>query len=225
MSEEKQLDYESLQLKERLEIHELQGLIGKALADSSKTEDDLIKIIPNAKYEQIVQALKNMLFLKLITKEGFPVKYSLSPEVKEKLTEKKKLSENDKNVLKLAVIIESKSNDKLELRKGMEHILESLRNDNEYFLYDSSLADIVVHDDLFSTYISATLSCNEINSLFKIIYFYGATSVEVLKPDKFNVTISDLQKTILIITDMTHGYAQMIHKLKRENEALSKLKK
>lgn len=222
---DKQLDYESLQLKEKLEIQELQNLIGKALGDSSKTEDDLISLIPNAKYEQIVQALKNMLFLKLITKEGFPVKYSLSPEVKEKLIERKKLSENDKNVLKLAVIIESKSNDKLDLRKGMEHILESLRNDGEYFLYDSSLADIVVHDDLFSTYISANLSCNEINSLFKLIYFYGATSVEVLKPDKFNVTISDLQKTIMIITDMTHGYAQMIHKLKRENEALSKLKK
>ena len=222
---DKQLDYESLQLKEKLEIQELQNLIGKTLADSSKTEDDLLKLIPNAKYDQIVQALKNMLFLKLITKEGFPVKYSLSPEVKEKLTERKKLSENDKNVLKLAVIIESKSNDKLDLRKGMEHILESLRNDSEYFLYDSSLADIVVHDDLFSTYISATLSCNEINSLFKLIYFYGATSVEILKPDKFNVTISDLQKTAMIITDMTHGYAQMIFKLKKENEALSKLKK
>ncbi|HRS42336.1 MAG TPA: hypothetical protein P5530_00440 [Candidatus Diapherotrites archaeon] len=221
---EKQLDYDSLQLKEKLEIQELQNLIGKHLADSSKTEDDLIRLIPNARYEQIVQALKNMLFLKLITKEGFPVKYSLSSEVKDKLTERKRLSENDKNTIKVAVIIESKSNDKLSLRKGMEQILESLKNDNEYLIYDSNLAEIVVHDDLFSTYISATLSCNEINSLFKLIYFYGATSVEVLKPDKLNVTISDLQNTIMIITDMTHGYAQMIHTLKKENEALSKLR-
>jgi hypothetical protein len=221
---EKQLDYEALQLKEKLEIQELQNLIGKHLADSSKTEDDLIRLIPNARYEQIVQALKNMLFLKLITKEGFPVKYSLSSEVKDKLTERKRLSENDKNTIKVAVIIESKSNDKLSLRKGMEQILESLKNDNEYLIYDSNLAEIVVHDDLFSTYISATLSCNEINSLFKLIYFYGATSVEVLKPDKLNVTISDLQNTIMIITDMTHGYAQMIHTLKKENEALSRLR-
>ena len=122
---EKQLDYEALQLKEKLEIQELQNLIGKHLADSSKTEDDLIRLIPNARYEQIVQALKNMLFLKLITKEGFPVKYSLSSEVKDKLTERKRLSENDKNTIKVAVIIESKSNDKLSLRKGMEQILES----------------------------------------------------------------------------------------------------
>ena len=221
---EKQLDYDSLQLKEKLEIQELQNLIGKHLADSSKTEDDLIRLIPNARYEQIVQALKNMLSLKLITKEGFPVKYSLSSEVKDKLTERKRLSENDKNTIKVAVIIESKSNDKLSLRKGMEQILESLKNDKEYLIYDSTLAEIVVHDDLFSTYISATLSCNEINSLFKLIYFYGATSVEVLKPDKLNVTISDLQNTIMIITDMTHGYAQMIHTLKKENEALSRLR-
>ena len=44
---EKQLDYEALQLKEKLEIQELQNLIGKHLADSSKTEDDLIRLIPN----------------------------------------------------------------------------------------------------------------------------------------------------------------------------------
>lgn len=219
---EKQLDYESLQLKERFEIQELQNHIGKHLADSAKTEDDLIKLIPNATYDQIVKALKNMLFLKLITKEGFPVKYSLSPLVRDKLTEQKRLSENDKNTIKVAVIIESKSNDKLSLRKGMEQILESLKKDEEYYIYDSSLADIIVHDDLFSTYISANLSCNEINSLFKLVYFYGATSVEVLKPDKFNVTISDLQKTIMIITDMTHGYAEMIHALKRENAALTR---
>ena len=148
----------------------------------------------------------------------------MSSEVKDKLTERKRLSENDKNTIKVAVIIESKSNDKLSLRKGMEQILESLKNDKEYLIYDSTLAEIVVHDDLFSTYISATLSCNEINSLFKLIYFYGATSVEVLKPDKLNVTISDLQNTIMIITDMTHGYAQMIHTLKKENEALSRLR-
>lgn len=225
MPEEKQLDYESLQLKERLEIQELQNQIAKALADSSKIEDDLIKLFPNAKYEQIVQALKNMLFLKLITKAGFPVSYSLAAGIKEKLIEKKKLSENDKNLLKVSVLIESKSSDKLDLRKGMEHILESLKNDNEYLTYDINLAEIILHDDLFSTYISATLSCNSLNSLFKLIYFYGATNVEILKPDKFTTTISDLQRTALIITDMTHGYAQMIFKLKKENEVLSKLNK
>ena len=48
--------------KRKLEIQELQNLIGKHLADSSKTEDDLIRLIPNARYEQIVQALKTCCF-------------------------------------------------------------------------------------------------------------------------------------------------------------------
>lgn len=225
MSEEKQLDYESQKLKENLELQELQTIIGKALSISPKTEDDLIKLIPNAKYEQIVQALKNMLFLKIITKEGFPVTYSLAPGVKDKLIEKKKISENDKNLLKVALMIETKSNDKSDLRKGMEQIMDSLKIDDQYLIYDISLADIVVHDDLFSTYISANLSCNSITSLFRLIYFYGATSVEVIKPDKFTATISDLQQAAFTITDMTHGYAQMIFKLRKENSELAKLRK
>ena len=225
MSEEKQLDYESLKLKENLELQELQTIIGKALSESSMTEDDLIKLVPNAKYDQIVSALKNMLFLKVITKNGFPVTYSLASGVKEKLFEKKKLSENDKNLLKASVMIEAKSNDKSDLRKGMEQISAALKADEHYLIYDINLADIIVHDDLFSTYISASLSCDSINSLFRLIYFYGATSVEVIKPDKFTVTISDLQQAALTITDMTHGYAQMIFKLRKENSELSKLRK
>lgn len=122
-------------------------------------------------------------------------------------------------------MIETKSNDKSELRKGMEQIMDSLKIDDQYLIYDISLADIVVHDDLFSTYISANLSCNSITSLFRLIYFYGATSVEVIKPDKFTVTISDLQQAAFTITDMTHGYAQMIFKLRKENSELAKLRK
>lgn len=222
---EDQLNYETQQVKERRELQELQAIIGKHLSESPKTEDDLIRLIPNAKYDQIIAVLKNMLFLKLITKEGFPVKYSLSSEIKEKLIDRKRISENDKNLLKVAVLIESKSNDKSDLRKAMEHIADSLKADEQYLIYNLDIAEIVVHDDLFSTYISAELSCNSINSLFRLIYFYGATSVEILKPEKFNVHISDLQQASQIITDMTHGYAQMIFQLRKENEELGKLKR
>ncbi len=223
--EEKQLDHESQKLKEAREMQELQAIIGKSLSESPKTEDELLKLIPNANYDQIVSVLKNMLFLKLITKEGFPVKYSLASGIKEKLLERKKISENDKNLIKLTLLIESKSNDKIELRKGMEQITDALKKDEQYLIYNIDIAEIVVHDDLFSTYISAELSCNSINALFRLIYFYGATSVEILKPDKFVVTIYDLQQSAQIITDMTHGYAQMIYDLRKQNSELAKLRK
>jgi hypothetical protein len=166
-----------------------------------------------------------MLFLKLITKEGYPVVYSLSKEIQEGLTEKKKLSENDKNQLKVAVLIESKANDKGELRKAMEQIADALKKDENYYIYSLDIAEIILHDDLFSTYISAEVSCSTLGSLFRLIYYYGATSVEILRPEKLNVTIGDLQQTSQVITDMTHGYAQMIFQLKQENAELSKLRR
>jgi len=225
MDETKQLDYESQKLKDYRDMIELQTIIGKYLSEGSKTEDDLIKLVPNAKYDQIVGVLKNMLFLKLITKDGYPVKYSISKEISEKLIERKRISESDKNLIKISVLIESKSNDKVSLRKTNEQIAESLRKDESYLVYDLSIAEIVLDGDLFSTYISAEISCNSINSVFRLIYFYGATSIEILKPDKYTVSLSDLQQSAQIITDMTHGYAQMIYELRNKNAEMSKFKK
>jgi len=220
-----ELDYESSQLKERVAIQELQTLVGKELKNGSKTEDELLSAIPGAKYDELIKVLKNMLFLKLITKEGYPIKYSLSKEVQESLSEKKKIAETDKNQIKVAILIESKANDKGDLRKAMEQISSALKTDEVYTIYSLDIAEIILHEDLFSTFISAELSCQNISSLFRLIYFYGATSVEILKPDKYTVTISDLQQTSHIITEMTHGYAQMIYDLKRENAELSKLRR
>jgi hypothetical protein len=104
----------------------------------------------------------------------------------------------------------------------MEKILSSLKEDNAYFVYDSSLAEIVVHDDLFSTYISAEVSCADLFNLFRLIYYYGVTSIDVLRPDKLNVPISDLQNSLQTIVDMVHGYAGMIYDLKKKNDLLSK---
>lgn len=220
-----ELDYESSQLKEKIAMQDLQILVGKELKNGPRTEDDLLKVIPGAKYDELIKVLKNMLFLKLITKEGYPVVYSLSKEIQEGLTEKKKLSENDKNQLKVAVLIESKANDKGELRKAMEQIADALKKDENYYIYSLDIAEIILHDDLFSTYISAEVSCSTLGSLFRLIYYYGATSVEILRPEKLNVTIGDLQQTSQVITDMTHGYAQMIFQLKQENAELSKLRR
>jgi len=219
------LDYESSQLKEQREIMELQGLVGKQLATGPKTEEELMQAIPGAKYEEIVKVLKSMLFLKLITKDGYPVRYSLSSFVQQGIQDKKNILENDKNLIRVAILIESKANDKSELRKAMDTIADSLKKDENYYIYSLDIAEIILHDDLFSTYISAEVSCPSIFSLFRLIYFYGATSVEILKPDKYIISISDLQQTSHIITEMTHGYAQMIYQLKQENAELSKLKR
>lgn len=220
----KELDYESLKLKEKINRNDLQTLIGKELKNGPKTEDDFLKAYPNIKYEDLIAVLKNMLFLKLITKEGYPITYSLSKEVLEQLEKKKRLREGDKNQLLVSILIESKSNNKGDLRKATEEIASALKKDADYHIHSIEIADIILHDDLFSTYISAELSCVSLNALFKLIYFYGTTSVEILRPDKLTVGISDLQQASKIIVDMTHGYADMIFKLSKENAELSRVR-
>jgi hypothetical protein len=220
MAEE--ISFKEQEIKKENDLKNLRDLIAKSLHKSPKTDDDLKKEFSNASYEEILTVLKNMLSLKLIKKEGFPVKYHLSDEIKKTLERRKELSENDKNLIRVSIIIESKSDDKTVLREAMEKILKSLKEDSAYFVYDSTLADIVVHDDLFSTYISAEVSCADLFNLFRLIYYYGVTAIDVLKPEKLNVGISDLQNSLQTIVDMVHGYAGMIYDLKKKNEILSK---
>ena len=214
--------FDEQEIKKQYDLKNLRDLIAKSLSKNAKTDDDLKKEFPEAKYEEILAVLKNMLSLKLIKKEGFPVKYSLSDEISKTLEQRKELSNTDRNPIKVSIIIESKSDNKTVLREAMEKILSSLKEDKEYFVYDSSLAEIIVHDDLFSTYISAEVSCKDLFNLFRLIYYYGVTSIDVLKPEKLNVGISDLQNSLQTIVDMVHGYAGMIYELKQKNDLLSK---
>ncbi len=212
------------EIKKQYNLKELREVIAKSLSKGPKTDNDLRKEIPEAKYEEILNVLKNMLSLKLIKKDGFPVKYSLSEGILKTLEKRKELSDTDKHIIRANLIIESKSNDKGLLRTAMEKILDSLKKDENYFIYESSLADIVVHDDLFSTYISAEVSCSDLFNLFRLVYFYGVTSIDIIKPDKLNVPVSDLQSSLTTIVDMIHGYADMIYELKNKNDVLSKKK-
>ena len=224
VNQEEPISFKDEELKKNLSIIDLRNLIAKNLSTGDKTEEDLKKLIPGATYEELVLALRNMLTLKLIKKEGFPIKYSLSLDIKEKLAKRKEISNTDQNPIKVSIIIESMASDKGALREAMEEILERLKKDSNYKVYEASLAEVVVQEatSLFSTYIEAEVSCLDFQSLLKLIYYYGVTSIDVNKPEKLTIPISDLQEGLFAIVDMTHGYADMIYKLKQEMGHLKK---
>jgi DNA-binding HxlR family transcriptional regulator len=215
--------YEEQKQKEINNIDDLKKVIAQRLSLGEKTEDELQKEIPNASYDLLSKALKSLLFLKLIKKQGFPVKYSLSEELLKKLNARKDIAANDKNQIRVSILIESKSDNKKSLREGMEQIVVKLKEDKRYVVYDLEVADIVVHDDLFSTYISGEISCASLSEVFRLIYFYGVTSIDVIKPEKLQVPISDLQEALITMVDITHGYADIIFGLKKKINSLESI--
>jgi len=215
--------YEEEKQKEINNIDELKKVIAQRLSKGEKTEEELQKEIPNASYDLLSKALKNLLFLKLIKKEGFPVKYALSEELLKKLNARKEISANDKNLIRVSILIESKSDNKKSLREGMDQIVNKLKEDKRYVIYDIDVAEIVVDDDLFSTYVSGEVSCPSLSEVFRLIYFYGVTSIDVIKPEKLMVPISDLQESLITMVDITHGYADMIFNLKKRISSLEKI--
>ncbi len=215
--------YEEDKQKEINNIDDLKKVIAQRLSKGDKTEDDLQKEIPNATYDLLSKALKELLFLKLIKKEGYPVKYALSEDLVKKLNTRKELAANDKNNIRVSILIESKADNKKGLREGMDQILTKLKADEKYVIYDLDIAEIVVHDDLFSTYISGEVSCASLSEVFRLVYYYGVTSIDVIRPEKLTVSMSDLQESLITIVDMTHGYADMIFNLNKKVASLESI--
>lgn len=145
--EETYKEQEYKRLKALVELR--QEIAKKIYAAESLTEEEIKKQIPNASYEEISNALRNMLVLKLIKKEGFPVKYFLAEEIKEKLSVRSNTQNADNNKIRVSVIIESKSNDKERLEIAMSTILKNLKENPQLVVYESNLAEVVVHDDSF----------------------------------------------------------------------------
>jgi len=226
MSEEikEEINKEDL-LKKQRELKALRDEIARCLKDGPKTEPELQKMIPGASYELLVEALNNMLSLKLISKDGFPLKYSIHPEVLEKLEQRKEILSKDDNPIRAHIIIESKANDKTTLRTFMEDVDKSLRKNPNYVIYNTNIAEIIVQDGLFSTFLSGEVSCPSLDSLFKLIYFYGVTSIDIIKPQKLTIHISELQEAVNGITDLVTNYVEEIYKLKQELEAATDLLK
>lgn len=215
--------YEEDKQKEINNLDDLKKVIAQRLSKGDKTEDDLQKEIPNATYDLLSKALKELLFLKLIKKEGYPVKYALSEDLVKKLNTRKELAANDKNNIRVSILIESKADNKKGLREGMDQILTKLKADEKYVIYDLDIAEIVVHDDLFSTYISGEVSCASLSEVFRLVYYYGVTSIDVIRPEKLTVSMSDLQESLITIVDMTHGYADMIFNLNKKVASLESI--
>ncbi|MFH0905954.1 MAG: hypothetical protein V1824_01290 [archaeon] len=216
------LNLKDKELKEARDIMQLRGEIAKLIHREPKSEEELIKEL-KVDYNILIKTLKNMIFLKLIKKNGFPAKYSISDEIAKKLMERKEIFSNDKNAIRLNFLIESKSDNKAYLEKLNNTIVESLKKDERYTVYNITIAETTIVEGLFSTYISAEVSCANLVAILSLIYYYGITSIDIIKPDNLKLQISDLQSFFLAIIETTQNYSEAIFKLTSQVNELNSL--
>ncbi len=194
-----------------------QKRIALALAGGPKTIDELNKGL-GMPFDVLSKELKELLNLKLAVVEGYPSKYHLKKEIINEIKRRKEVSLDDSNPLRLKIIIDVQALVAEAATKSLNEVEKKLKADNDFTIYDIFKAEPIKHEEYFTSYLEINLSVKDFKSLVKLMYFFGPTSLEVLKPKKFEIPMSDLQDGLMDMAEMIQSYNMHILKSMRKDD-------
>jgi len=181
------------------------------LLSEAKTEEELHKQL-NLPYDKLSTELKQMLKLGLVLKEGYPTKYRLRQDIIDELQKRKKISEADSFRIKISAIIELKAIEKTLLEKHVQKIIEAIKSEKNFTIYNIVPASAVEEDDMYSSFIEVTLTVKDFSTLILFLFYYGPTSIEVIKPDKLEITQQEFQDGLVQLSGIFQKYADFMLK-------------
>jgi hypothetical protein len=196
-----------------------QRKIAILLSHGAKTTEEISKQL-NISYGTLKKELKQMIELKLIESSDFPPKYKLAGHITERLAKRKEISEKDLFKLKINAIIEATAFEEELLTKQLKSIEEAMKKEKDFTVYESFVEKPIEDKETkkVSSYLQATLTLKDFKALIKFMYFYGPTSVEVMKPKKWELDLADLQDGLREMGEMIHKYNHYILELMNKKE-------
>jgi hypothetical protein len=194
-----------------------QKKIAMLLLNEPKTEEELNKQL-NIPYDKLTQELKTMLKLGVITKEGYPTNYRLKQEIVERVQQRKKISEEDSFRMRIKAIIEFKAIEKNLLKKHLGEISAALKKEKAFTIYDINEAEIIEDGDLESSFLEVSLSVKDFRALIRFLFYYGPTSVEIVKPSKIEFSNFEFQDGLMELAEIFQKYASFFTKHLNQEE-------
>lgn len=192
-----------------LKFTELQKKIAQSLLSSPATLELLAErtSIPKAELQNELQFFQQ---LKLITQNPTSKEFALKEEIANELRRRKAIEQEDDNAFRLQIIIEIQAVEEELLKKQIEKVLATMEKEPYFRIYAHSSAPIEKVGERYSTFLEVNLSVRDFRALVRLMFFYGPTSVEVIKPKEIKFTIDDFQNGLVDMSEMVHGYAEYI---------------
>ncbi|HLC78829.1 MAG TPA: hypothetical protein VJG83_00225 [archaeon] len=194
-----------------------QKKIAVMLLSSPKSADELHAQL-NIPFHALNEDLKKMLKMKLIKLDGYPQKYSLVENIVSAVKRRKEIAEKDPFDVRLKAVIEVKAVEQKFLAKQIKEIEDKLAKEKVYTIYDIYKAPPIEDAGYYSSYLELNLSAKDFTALVKFMYFYGPTSVEVLKPAKVVLAMDDLQDALMEMAEMIQSYNEAMLKSMKKDE-------
>ncbi|MBS3057581.1 MAG: hypothetical protein J4415_03035 [Candidatus Diapherotrites archaeon] len=200
------------------QLSELQKRIGAQLQRRPGTMEEMQSSLKIGSSELSAE-LKQMLKLGLIEKlPGFPIKYALRKGISSELERRKGIEVEDPNKLRLKIIIEIQAIEENLLKKQIDDITKALGKEETFTIYALEPAEIIKEGEHYSSYLDVNLSVKNFKALVRLMFFYGPTSVEVIKPKEYKFSAADLQDALVDFAQMVHNYTEYITKLMNRKE-------
>ena len=193
-----------------------QRKIAVLLLHAPKTADELVHQL-NLPALEANEALKEMLKLKLVKIEGYPAKYRLMDNIIEAVKRRKEIQEKDPFELRLKAVIEFKAVEEKLIDKMVSDIEAKLRKEKNFTIYEIFRAKPIKEGTHYSSYLELNFSAADFSTVVQFMYYYGPTSIEVIKPQKVTIAMDDLQDALMDMAEMIQSYnASMLKYMEKE---------
>lgn len=188
------------------------------MVSGPKTAEELAKATGFSSVK-VGNELKEFVKLKLAEKlDGFPTRFALKKEIAEELSRRKDVASGDKFDLRLRAVIELSAVEPELLKKQVDNMETAIRKDADFTVYEFTKAPTLKEDDWYSSYLDLTFSVKDFKTLVKFMYYYGPSTMEVLRPSTISFEGHDLQEGLLDMSQMIHAYTNHLVKLMNRSE-------
>ena len=196
-----------------MKLTNLQKRIGAVLLKGPKTAEEIAEEL-NEDIRDVLEALKGLILLRLVKKEGNPPQYSLADHIKEALK-----TESGAGILIHAVLEVHGVSEEI-VKNALEKIKEKLEAEEGFIVRNVAISDIEKDENLnvYYGHIDTTLLFPALEPLVYFLFFYGPTVIEVLTTEKIEVEPGDLQRAVLLAASMIHGYVDYISRKMTKEE-------
>ena len=195
---------------------DLERKVGLALYNGEKTPEELAEEL-NEDIRDVMDALKKLIKLKIVVKEGYPPKYRLADNIREAV---KPRDFEPVEGIKIYAVIEAQAIDEALAKKALEKLLRNLKKEPGVHVISAEISKIEYDEEngLYSGYIEAKLSFEAFEPLMHFMFFYGPSVIEVIGPEKIVLDMGDLHRGLLEAATMINGYVHYITRMMTKKE-------
>lgn len=195
-----------------MRISEIQRKIAVLLLVEPKTVEDINKQL-SLGFDAITKELNTMLKLGLVKKTNdYPTKYVLDDYIITELKKRKEIAEKDSYRIKIQMILDVDGVVKEVVNKHLDNIKSMLEKEKEITIYNIKKSDLLEQDNSYFGYIDVTYTVRNFANLVRIIMFYAPSSIEVLAPTKYDISVYELQDGLIELSQRTQTYLKELQK-------------